>query len=113
RGEKPDIAIIAYGTPVYDALAAAAELEKQAYDVAVYDGRFAKPIDVELLRELTTAGVPILTVEDHAVAGGFGSCVLEACNDNRLPTSRIHRLGLPMRWIYQDSRAKQLAEVGL
>ena len=59
------------------------------------------------------SGTPILTVEDHAVIGGFGACVLEACNERRLPTENIHRIGLPDAWIYQGSRKGQLAEVGI
>ncbi len=112
-GASPDIVILAYGTMVYESAAAIEELEPQGYRVALYDARFAKPVDIDLVERLTGQGVAILTVEDHALAGGFGSAVLEACNDRGLPTQRIHRLGLPMRWIYQDSRAKQLAEVGL
>jgi 1-deoxy-D-xylulose-5-phosphate synthase len=108
-----DIAVLAYGTLAYNCLKAREVLAKQGYSVAVYDARFAKPVDIELIRSLVEAGMPILTVEDHAVQGGFGSCVLEACNDHRLSTDRIQRIGLPDRWIYQGSRNGQLAEVGL
>ena len=113
KGAKPDLAIFAYGAEVYEALKAMDELEPQGYDVAVYDARFAKPVDINLLEQLIKAGVLILTVEDHALAGGFGSCVLEACNDGSLQTDRIHRLGMPEKWVCQDSRANQLALVGL
>ncbi len=108
-----DLAILAYGFSANDALTARAELAKQGYSVAVYDARFAKPVDIELVRELIEAGTPMLTVEDHAVIGGFGSCVLEACNEQRLPTSLLHRLGLPDKWIYQGSRGGQKAEAGI
>jgi 1-deoxy-D-xylulose-5-phosphate synthase len=47
------------------------------------------------------------------VIGGFGSCVLEACNERRLSTENIHRLALPDRWIYQGSRGDQQAEAGI
>ncbi len=113
RGEKPDAAILAYGTMVYNALAAVDALEQQGYDVAIYDARFAKPVDGDLVQELIESNIPILTVEDHAVVGGFGSSVLEECNDRRLPTHDVHRLGMPQRWIYQDSRDNQLAQCGL
>jgi 1-deoxy-D-xylulose-5-phosphate synthase len=79
----------------------------------VYDARFAKPVDIQLIRSLIEQGQTILTVEDHALTGGFGSLVLEACNAAGLPTERIHRLGMPEKWIYQDSRSNQLAEVGI
>jgi len=112
-GQTADLAILAYGVMVYRAFDALVELEQQGYDVAIYDARFAKPVDIELVETLVRADVPILTVEDHALAGGFGSAVLEACNERRIPTDRIHRLGMPPRWVYQDSRNNQLAEVGL
>jgi 1-deoxy-D-xylulose-5-phosphate synthase len=110
---KADIAILAYGTEVYEALAALPELEQQGYDVALYDARFAKPVDIELVRQLIEAGTPILTVEDHFITGGFGSCVIEACSDLRLPIDLIHRLGMPEKWVYQASRKIQLGEVGI
>ena len=47
------------------------------------------------------------------LTGGFGACVLEACNDNGLETQGIRRLGLPDRWIYQGGRGDQLAEAGI
>lgn len=108
-----DVAIMAYGSMVYTSVQAAEELEAQGYRVSVYDARFAKPVDVDLVASLVERRVPVLTVEDHALAGGFGSAVLEALSELRLPTDGLHRAGMPMRWVYQNSRAKQLAEVGL
>jgi 1-deoxy-D-xylulose-5-phosphate synthase len=113
RRGKPDVAILAYGTMVYNALGTIDQLEQQGYDVAVYDARFAKPIDIELVQQLVEANIPILTLEDHAIVSGFGASVLEACNDARVATDGIHRLGMPMRWFYQDSRVNQLAQAGL
>lgn len=111
--EGNDVAILAYGYPVNHAIQARQALEEQGYSVAVYDARFAKPIDVELIKHLVAAKTPIITVEDHAVIGGFGSCVLEACNEHGLSTERIHRLGLPDEWIYQGSRSGQQAYAGI
>ncbi|MDH3583321.1 MAG: hypothetical protein OER86_03820, partial [Phycisphaerae bacterium] len=59
------------------------------------------------------SGQPVLTVEDHALAGGFGSCVLEACHEQGLPTQRLSRLGLADRWIHHGGRREQLAEAGI
>ncbi|MFW6061067.1 MAG: 1-deoxy-D-xylulose-5-phosphate synthase, partial [Phycisphaeraceae bacterium] len=77
-----DLAILAYGFPAIHALEARDQLHKQGYAVAVHDARFAKPVDIELIRTLIESGTPILTVEDHARIGGFGTCVLEACNEH-------------------------------
>jgi 1-deoxy-D-xylulose-5-phosphate synthase len=112
-GIRPDLAILALGSQVYRAHDAVTLLADEGYDIALYDARFAKPVDLALLRRLTSAGVPILTVEDHSLLGGFGSCVVEACTDHHLPADKLHRLGMPERWVYQGSRDGQLAEVGL
>jgi len=108
-----DLAILAYGFPANHALEARRRLADEGYSVAVYDARFAKPVDIELLRKLVEAGRPILTVEDHHVGSGFGSCVIDACNTEGLATREIHRIGLPDEWIYQGSRSEQLKEAGI
>jgi 1-deoxy-D-xylulose-5-phosphate synthase len=108
-----DLAILAYGFPANHALRARESLCEAGYSVAVYDARFAKPVDLDLVRGLVQSGIPVLTVEDHAIIGGFGACVLEACHDAGLATQNIHRLGLPDQWIYQGSRSEQQAEAGI
>jgi 1-deoxy-D-xylulose-5-phosphate synthase len=108
----PDAAVLAYGVCAVDALKAASDLAGE-YRVAVYDARFAKPVDAGLIRRLLEARVPVVTVEEHAAAGGFGSAVLEAAQEMGLDTCGITRLAMPDSWIHQDPRAKQLAEVGL
>lgn len=109
---EPDVAVLAFGTPAIAALDAAEALAGE-YRVAVYDARFAKPVDEGLIRTLLESRIPVITVEDHSIIGGFGSAVLEAAQEMGLDASRVTRLGLPDAWVYQDSRAKQLAEVGL
>ena len=109
---SPDIAVLAYGVMAIDALEAV-DLLDGVCKVNVYDARFAKPVDENLLANLLGQGIPIVTVEDHALKGGFGTQVLEACNRRGLDTRLVHRLGLPDRWIYQGSRGEQLAETGI
>jgi 1-deoxy-D-xylulose-5-phosphate synthase len=111
-GATPDVAVLAYGTPAIDALKAADDLAGE-YRVAVYDARFAKPVDAGLIRTLLERRVPVVTVEDHSIVGGFGAAVLEAAQEMGLDASRVVRLGLPDAWIIQDSRSKQLAEAGI
>ncbi len=110
--EHPDAAILAYGVTAIGAMQALKLLEGE-YKVNVYDARFAKPVDVELLALLVASGVPIITVEDHGIEGGFGACVLEAAQARGLDTRQITRLAIPCRWIYQGSRSDQLEEAGL
>ncbi len=110
--ETPDVAILAFGTCAIDAATAAGELSGE-YRVSVYDARFAKPVDVELLRSLLDRGIPVVTIEDHSIEGGFGSCVLDAANIAGLDARLVTRMALPDRWIYQGERSEQLAEAGL
>jgi len=110
--ESPDIALLGYGVMALSAAAAADKLQPEIR-ASVYDARFAKPLDEQLLTELLDAGVPIVTIEDHSIKGGFGTQVLEACNRLGLDSRLVTRLALPDHWIYQNSRSKQLQEVGL
>ncbi|MFG0304953.1 MAG: 1-deoxy-D-xylulose-5-phosphate synthase [Phycisphaerales bacterium JB040] len=109
---RPDVAVLAYGTPAIAALEACETLAGE-YRVAVWDARFAKPVDEGLVRSLLSRGIPVLTVEDHSVVGGFGSAVVEAASEAGLHAGLVTRHGIPDRWVLQDSRKKQLAEVGL
>jgi 1-deoxy-D-xylulose-5-phosphate synthase len=109
---EPDVAVLALGTAAVAAAEAAASLRDE-YTVAVYDARFAKPVDGALLRSLLERRIAVVTVEDHGLAGGFGAAALEAAQEMSLDASRITRLGLPDSWVHQDSRPRQLAEVGL
>lgn len=114
-GHHADAAILAFGTPALDALSAV-ELAG-AHTVAVYDARFAKPVDAALIRALCESGTPIITIEDHSVVGGFGAAVMECAHAlasaHGLNVPPITTLGLPDRWVLQDSRPRQLAEVGI
>ncbi len=109
---RPDVAVLAFGTPAIAAMDARDQLGAD-YRVAVWDARFAKPVDTGLIRSLLERGIPVLTLEDHSVVGGFGAAVLEAAQEMGLDASRVVRHGIPDHWILQDSRARQLAEVGL
>jgi len=109
---RPDVAVLSFGTPAISAHAAIESLGSE-YNIAHYDARFAKPIDSQLVRDLLTRNIPILTLEDHTVIGGFGTSVLECAQEFKLDASRVVRHGIPDQWIHQDSRNDQLAEVGL
>ncbi len=113
KSSTPDLAIWAYGTTLYAAHESLAVLREHGHDVALYDARFAKPVDVALLTTLLNAGTAVLTVEDHFAAGGFGSAVLEAAAEAHLDTRLIARQAMPERWVGPASRAVQLAEAGL
>ena len=112
RHERPDLAVLGYGVMAIEAALAARELAGE-YRIEVHDARFAKPVDHALLADLLDRGIPVITVEDHSIVGGFGAAVLEACAEHGLDTRLVSRLALPDGWIHQGSRAEQLAEAGL
>jgi 1-deoxy-D-xylulose-5-phosphate synthase len=105
------LAILAYGVTAIDALTAASRVESNCIDV--YDARFAKPVDGELIEALLSESIPIITVEDHSLIGGFGSAVIEEAARRNLDTSLITTLGLPDHWIGHGSRKEQLEEAGI
>ncbi len=106
--------VICYGVTTIYALAAAEILAENGIEIAVVDGRFARPIDQDMVERALRASAPVVTVEDHSVAGGFGSAVLETAQAMGLSAARVVRLGIPAdRFIAHGSRAGQLAECGI
>ena len=94
-----DIAIVGIGNTVLPALKAAQDLSQLGIDAAVVNARFVKPLDRELLRDLLTQVPRLITVEDHAVEGGFGSAILGFLADEGFADVRVKRLGVPDRFI--------------
>ena len=72
-----DVLIVAIGTLAHPALEAAQELSNQGVSAAVVNARFVRPLDADRLLPLASRCGAVLTVEEHRVAGGFGSAVLE------------------------------------
>ena len=105
RGKK--IAILAFGSMVKPALAAA-----EALDATVANMRFVKPLDTELVKELAAGHDLLITVEEHQVMGGAGSSVCEALAGLGLE-KRVLLLGLPDRFVDHGDPAKLLSAVGL
>lgn len=109
---EPDAVVLAFGTPALHALDAVEAVGAMGR-AAVYDARFAKPLDDDLLRAICERSVPFITVEDHSLIGGFGAAVLERIQELGLVAPRSMRLAIPDRWIMHDSRTNQLAEAGI
>ncbi|HEX2964894.1 MAG TPA: transketolase C-terminal domain-containing protein [Syntrophorhabdaceae bacterium] len=110
--EGEDIAIIACGSTVYPALAAADELERVGIKTGVINGRFIKPIDCTLLLETASHVKRILTVEENALFGGFGSAVMEALSNEELYIP-VKSVGLPDRFITHGSQARLRNNLGI
>ena len=77
HGERDRVAIFALGALVPMAKEIASKLEGEGVSSAVINARFAKPVDAEMVEFYAPQVDVILTLEDHALAGGFGSAVLE------------------------------------
>ncbi|MCS6945135.1 MAG: 1-deoxy-D-xylulose-5-phosphate synthase [Sutterellaceae bacterium] len=101
------IAILAFGSMVHPALAAA-----EALDATVANMRFVKPLDRELLRRLAETHDALVTVEENVVMGGAGSACSEALAELRIERPILH-LGLPDEFIDHGDPARLLASVGL
>lgn len=108
-----DAAILTFGTTIPMAMEAAAILEKQGKSIKVINARFIKPLDEKMLLELFTENMPILTIEEAVLQGGFGSSVLEFAHDIGFHHLEIDRMGIPDRFIEHGSVDKLLEEIGL
>jgi 1-deoxy-D-xylulose-5-phosphate synthase len=104
-----DALIIAFGPIIQNAIEASNELSaKDGVSCAVINARFAKPLDVDLLmRELPKYAL-VCTLEDHALAGGFGSAIVEFANDAGITLKRaIKRFGVGDSFVAHASQAEQ------
>lgn len=89
-----DLAILSFGPLGNFALSAADELQTRGISAALFDMRFAKPLDEALLHEIFTSYDRVITLEDGCLQGGFGSAVIEFMVDNGY-SSQVKRLGIP------------------
>jgi 1-deoxy-D-xylulose-5-phosphate synthase len=96
---------------VAKALEAADLLAEHGITPTVADARFAKPIDAGLVAQLAAEHDLLVTVEEGALPGGFGSAVWETLSDAGLP-ARILRVGLPDRFVTHGAPALLHEEVG-
>jgi 1-deoxy-D-xylulose-5-phosphate synthase len=95
EAEQTDCAIFAYGSTVAQAELAAKELAEEGIRVAVINARWAKPLDEEMIMRLAKRTHRLVTIEDHMVAGGFGSAVLELLERHGLRNVDVRVIGLP------------------
>lgn len=108
-----DVALLPYGAQVQAALEAAEILASEGIHVTVANPRFAKPLDEKLITGLVRAHKHLVTIEDHALAGGFGSAVLELLSERGLDSRKLRRLGIPDAFIEHGPRGALLARLGL
>lgn len=105
------VAVVGYGAVFGEILNAAERLAGEGIEVDVVNGRFAAPVDKEIIY-LLDSGKDIITVEDHRAACGFGSAVLETAS--KLPAGKLNGrivvLGAGREFIKHDSRSGQLMQ---
>ena len=106
-----DIAILSFGHPGNFAAAAIRDLKNDGINPAHYDMRFAKPLDEALLHEACQQYQKIITVEDAAVEGGFGSAILEFIAEHGYKND-IQNLGIPDKIIEHGTPKELQRECG-
>ena len=111
RRRGSDIAVIAVGTTLQDALQAAEQAAAEGVSAEVVNLLFVKPLDEELLHDLGRRFHTVITVEDGTTEGGAGSAVTEFFEDHGYATHVI-RLGIPDRFIHQGTVAELKALCG-
>lgn len=93
--EHQDTVVLAYGSTVAQAELAAKQLADEGIHVAVVNARWAKPLDESMILRLAKSTHRLITIEDHVVAGGFGSAVLELLEEHGLKNVDVRVIGLP------------------
>ena len=109
--EGGDIAVLAFGRMVGQALGAAELLQARGVSVRVVDMRWVKPIDMDAIREAAKTKL-VVTVEEGVLAGGAGEAVTEAMAEMGLKSDTL-MLGLPDEFVEQGKIAELLAKLGL
>ncbi len=111
--EGKDLALVAIGAEVYPALEAAQLLSEKGIEAAVINARFVKPLDEELLVDTALRYRRIVTVEEAALVGGFGSAVMELYEQKELKNVEVHRIGVPDRFIDHGSQGQMREKLKL
>lgn len=104
--------ILAVGPMVAVAQEAATRLMKENIHVRIVNARFLKPLDVQMLDEIGQSRLPIVTIEEGTLAGGFGSAVAEYMTAEGYDNT-IRMLGVPDKYIEHGAVKNQRQEAGL
>ncbi len=109
--EGNDAAILSIGHIGNEAVKAIKILEEKGKSVALYDMRFAKPLDEVMLHNIFSKHTKIVTVEDGCISGGFGSAISEFMIDHNY-TAEVIRLGMPDRVVEHGEQPQLWSECG-
>jgi 1-deoxy-D-xylulose-5-phosphate synthase len=112
--EGSDVALLAYGTMVRVALDAARRLEDAGIEAAVWNARFARPLDGVAVTGLARSVPLVVTLEEHSVNGGFGAAALQHLASLVEPVATpVRVLGVPDRLVPHGERSDWLERFGL
>jgi 1-deoxy-D-xylulose-5-phosphate synthase len=111
--EGESIAVLAVGPMVQIAEQAAVVLESQGIQLIVINARFIKPLDEQMLIKLSKERTHLITMEEAALLGGFGSSVLEFYASKEITGMEVKCMGIPDYYVEHGSIPEQRAEVGL
>ncbi|MBI4055814.1 MAG: 1-deoxy-D-xylulose-5-phosphate synthase [Elusimicrobia bacterium] len=109
--EGKDVTLLAYGSMVSVAWEVSERLSRVGVRCGVAHARFAKPLDLELIRRVVLGSSRVLTLEEGMKHGGFGSAVLEACQEEALPTSHIRIHGIADQFVEHSPAVLQRAQL--
>lgn len=110
--EGSDIAFVTLGPITNKALQVCEKLEHEGYSAALYDLRFVKPLDEELLHSLFRTHTKVITVEDNSVIGGVGTAVIEFMVENGYHAT-VKKMGIPDSFVDHGTQTELYAECGL
>ncbi len=108
-----DVALLSIGSMADVALEAAEILAKKNVSATVINARFIKPLDEALLAEVFGTIKKVVTIEDGALEGGFGSAVLEFMERASIKDVKIRRFGIPDKFIEHGKRSELFAKYNL
>jgi len=112
--EGRGVVFVAIGSAVQPCLEAAEILKRdRGIEATVVNARFVKPLDRGLIERTVEEEPVVITAEENALAGGFGSAVKEFLVEAGYVPSRIQSVGIPDRFIEHGSRSELLREIGL
>jgi len=100
-----DVAILAIGATVMEAMEAARQLEEEGLRATVVNSRFAKPLDSELITGIAAEIGNIITVEENVKNGGFGSSILNLLNENGLEKVKVKTIAIPDEFVEHGSQS--------
>lgn len=110
--EGKTVALVAIGKGVEYALSAADLLANEDISCGVFNMRFVKPLDTDMIKDIASKYDYVVTVEENTVVGGFGTGVMEFLNEENICT-KILRIGIPDKFIEHGDVSKLHSIIGL